>query len=175
MDKEILKIKDMKTLEALQNHEESEIVFVEETEQYMIYHDDKWYPAKIEETDSGLRINLYELSKQVVSQLPVFDDNSWEGAEKVFEDWITTKESKNFMLLGRDINYYTVFSPKEEDAEFTKLFEAVKECITFVGDVKGFDPSESGDAIEIWVQKEDAVTCMYLFEYDKGIVTYGSK
>ena len=85
---EILKVKNQAILNALQNHEDGEVCFIEDTNQYMMYKDETWIPINADMTSEGLQINLYELNKQIVSQLPAFEDSQWDGAEKVFEDWL---------------------------------------------------------------------------------------
>ena len=114
-----------------------------------------------------------------MTQLPDFEDSQWEGAESVFKEWLEGKTCKYFMLYGREINYFTIFKKKtllDEKTDFETLFKAVKECLTALGPVKSvaINKLEDGSAssIEIWVKYEDVVTCMYLFDYEEGIVVY---
>jgi hypothetical protein len=39
--------------------------------------------------------------------------------------------------------------------------------------VKAVDVTESGDAIEIWFQKENEIYVMYLFNYEAGVIKCG--
>lgn len=169
---EILKVKNQAILEALQNHEEGEVCFLEDTKQYMMYKDGIWMPIQANMTSEGLQINLYELNKQIVSQLPAFEDSQWEGAKKVFEDWSKFRYNEYFMLYGREISYFTIFKRISKNGEFESLFEALKTCLEHIGTVHGFDIVNDNSALEIWVNTNGEMTCLYLFEYDEGVVTF---
>ena len=169
---EILKVKNKAILEALQNHEDGEICFIENTNEYMMYKDGTWMPIKADMTSKGLQINLYELNKQIVSQLPAFEDSQWEGAKKVFEDWSKFRYNEYFMLYGREISYFTIFKRVSNNGEFKNLFEALKACLEHIGTVHGCDIVNDNSALEIWVNTNGEMTCLYLFEYDEGVVTF---
>ena len=169
---EILKVKNQAILNALQNHEEGEVCFIEDTNQYMMYKDGAWMPINADMTSEGLQINLYELNKQIVSQLPAFEDSQWDGAEKVFEDWLKIRSTEYFMLYGREISYFTIFKRVSKNGEFKNLFEALKACLEHIGTVHGFDVVNNNSALEIWVNTNGEMTCLYLFEYDEGVVTF---
>ena len=157
---EILKVKNQAILEALQNHEEGEVCFLEDTHQYMMYKDGTWMPIQANMTSEGLQINLYELNKQIVSQL------------RAFEDWSKFRYNEYFMLYGREISYFTIFKRISKNGEFESLFEALKTCLEHIGTVHGFDIVNDNSALEIWVNTNGEMTCLYLFEYDEGVVTF---
>ena len=147
-------------------------------------YQDEWKPVKgATKNQSGLNMNLYELNKSVVSQLPVFNEDAWNGSEKVFNDWFSTQlmrepRPRYFMLYGRDVSYFTVFRRVSGKADVKSLFAGLKEILTALGDVYAIDPTADGSAIEIWVryideeQEIDEMTCLYLFNYDEGVVTF---
>ena len=79
------------------------------------------------------------------------------------------------MLLGRDINYYTIFHCIKQVVGYDEVPAAAAEVIACVQDwgaIKSVDFNEHKDAIEIWFTKEDGETyVMYLFGYDGGVIT----
>lgn len=159
--------------------EEGQVAKIKDTEEYYYYHNNGWFPVIAEPTaDGNLQLNLYELNRNIISQLPDYSDEQWEGAEKVFSDWLAKKTSKYFMLYGREISYFTIFKKRsmlDEVVEFGSLFDALKECLVSLGPVRSIAVNELEDgssSIEIWVNYQDTVTCMYLFEYEEGIVVY---
>ena len=142
-----------------------------------------WQPYNISLDSSGVGISLYELNKSVISQLPVFNENAWSGSEKIFNDWLDRqlskeKKPKYFMLYGKDISYFTVFRRVFGTADFETFFAGLKEILTNIGDVYAIDPVEDDSAVEIWVryideeQKINEMTCLYLFNYDEGVITF---
>ena len=182
---EPLKVDNYTILINLPNHTEGEVAYCSNEDKYYIYINDelKWQPYNISMNSSGLNMNLYELNKSVVSQLPVFDENAWNGSEKIFNDWFFRQMNKKqkpryFMLYGRDISYFTVFRRVSGTADFTTFFAALRDILNSVGDVYAIDPVEDDSAIEIWVryideeQKIDEMTCLYLFNYDEGVITF---
>jgi hypothetical protein len=81
-----------------------------------------------------------------------------------------TYHNKYFMLYGKEISYFTVFKIIEPQY----LGDDVLDCCLNVGLIKAMDLTETGDAVEIWVQPHDGEpTCLYLFPYDNGIVQVG--
>lgn len=117
-------------------------------------------------------VDMYSLNKQIISQFPLFNEENWEGAEKKFNDWLETQNDKFYMLYGREINYFTLFS-KIKNGEFKNLFSALKACLESVGPIYAIDVMEDNSAVEIWAQiGEQQATCLYLFPYDDGVVYY---
>lgn len=169
---EILTVKNFKTLQALPNHSEGEVAYCEEEEKYYIYKDE-WIEIEFKkDPNKGIELNLYDLNKQIISQLPPFEDLQWAGAEKVFADWDESSNHKYYLLYGREIGYFTLFKKNNKNGEFNSLFEALKSCLNDIGDIYAFDITEDKSAIEIWVKYEDNMTVLYLFNYDTGVVTF---
>ena len=132
----------------------------------MIWHDGSWNEIKME--GSGINMGLYDMNKQIISQLPYMED--FEKAMDNIRTLYETYHNKYFMLYGKEISYFTVFKIIEPQY----LGEDVLDCCLNVGPVKTMDLTEAGDAVEIWVQSESGEpTCLYLFPYDSGIVQVG--
>lgn len=180
-----IEVDNINILKSLPNHQKGEIAIVKDEQQNYVYVDEEkgWVPLKTNIESNGLKMNLYELNKSIVSQLPVFDDNAWNGTEKVINDWFQdqlnqTKKPKYFMLYGKDISYFTVFRRVTAGFDYENFFSALKDILINIGDVYAIDPVEDKSAIEIWIryidedQKIDEMTCLYLFNYDEGVITF---
>ena len=92
-----------------------------------------------------------------------------ENFEKAISDIRTlhgTYWNKYYMMYGKEISYFTVF----EIIGLNEFGQDIIDCCTNVGVIKAMDLTESGDAVEIWVETEEGPTCLYLFPYDQGIV-----
>lgn len=120
---------------------------------------------------SGLSLGLYDMNKQIISQMPVLTDLD----EKIdlINEFHKACSNHLYMMYGKEISYFTLFSTTSNSAECENLGCGVIECLNNVGDIKAIDYTEEKDAIEIWVQQEDGATCLYLFPYDSGVVTVG--
>lgn len=176
---DLIKVTSMDELYNATEIEEGQVAIIEDKNEYYYYHNKAWFPVVAEPTaDGNLQLNLYELNRNIISQLPDYTDSQWEGAEKVFNNWLTKRNSKYFMLYGREISYFTIYKQRttlDETIEFGSLFDALKECLVSLGPVRSIAVNELEDgssSIEIWVNYEGTVTCMYLFEYEEGIVIY---
>lgn len=144
--------------------DEGEIIQTPEGK-FMIWHDNTWNEVKID--GGGINMGLYDMNKQIISQLPCMEDFS-----KALEDIRTLHETywnKYYMMYGKEISYFTLF----EIIGYNDFGNNVIDCCTNIGPIKAMDLTEAGDAIEIWVEVEDGPTCLYLFPYDSGIVRVG--
>ena len=83
-----IEVDNINILKSLPNHQKGEIAIVKDEQKNYVYVDEEkgWVPLKANIESNGLKMNLYELNKSIVSQLPVFDDNAWNGTEKVVND-----------------------------------------------------------------------------------------
>jgi hypothetical protein len=79
-----------------------------------------------------------------------------------------------YMLLCRDINYYTMFITGNEESDET-VGEAVIDCFNYLtGELKAIDLTDDGNAVEIWfaIGEEYGLVarCAYFFNYDEGVI-----
>lgn len=166
----VLEVETYEMLCALSNHEDGEIAYCTDTKKYYMYKDGAWQPVEAKMTSDGLQLNLYELNKQVVSQLPDFDDEKIEEFKKVIAEWKGNR--KAFLLVGKEIGYYTVFihtdTPEGRISE--SIEDLVIECLGNVAPIKSYEVMDE-NAIEIWLSIEDA-TVLYLINYEEGIVKF---
>ena len=133
---------------------------------YYIWHDGKWNVIKMD--GSGFEMGLYDMNKQIISQLPDLTDFSKAIAN--VRDLHGKYWNKYYMMYGKEISYFTLF----EVCGNNEFGQDVIDCCLNVGTIKAMDMTETQDAIEIWVQPKDAdPSCLYLFPYDMGIVKVG--
>lgn len=165
----ILQVQNFSILSALQNHQEGEVAYCQDEQQYYIYKDGKWIKVEANMTSDGLQLNLYDLNKQIMEQLPDFNEEQINDFKAALEIWKSPKADKYYMLYGREIGYFTLFAEDNDDDD--NLFsDSVMECLESFEAIKEYDMS--GEAVEIWVKAEDGITVLYLFAYDAGVVTY---
>lgn len=146
--------------------QDGEIVINTVDDGYYIYKDGNWMKINVE--NSGLNLGLYDLNKQIIAQLPVLSDFS--KAITDIRDLHGKYWNKYYMMYGKEISYFTLF----EVCGNNEFGQDVIDCCLNVGVIKAIDMTEAQDAVEIWVQPEDAEpTCLYLFPYDSGIVQVG--
>lgn len=116
-------------------------------------------------------IELYELNRSIIEQQGVLSADALAGKSELINTFAADTKNDFYMLYGREINYFTVFT-KYEKWELETLALAVTECLANIGSVYSIELTAEKDAIEIWVKDihQDLLTCMYLFPYDNGIV-----
>lgn len=120
-------------------------------------------PKKVE---GSFSMSLYDMNKQIVSQLPDFTDEDLNAKYDLINEF--GKGKTWCMLHGRELNYYTVFHNIEKDAEETFAM-AVIDCCRYIGHIKSIDLTENG-TIEIWTMNGDEATVLYLFDYEMGVI-----
>lgn len=154
----------------MKNHEEGEIVYCESEQQYMVYQNNSWMPVKAEMTNEGLQLNLYDLNKQIISQLPSLTNNQKEEYIKEINSF---KNGDYYMLYGKEISYFTLLKTgtKEEKLEsFGKTIFSLLNDLT--EKIYSCEKTEDNEAFEIWIEYNDEPTVLYLFNYDNGVVKY---
>ena len=164
-------VQTLKQLEAYtQKHgrfQNGDVVKIHEEDKYYVYRDG-WQELKADFKDSEVSMKLYDLNKQIMAQMESYDIDKWEQAEKDIDAWEKEIKANYYMLLCKEKSYYTIFV--DDGYEFHGLGAAVRECLEFVGNVVSIDIEP--EVIEIWIRELDDAYCMYLFNYDKGVVSF---
>lgn len=152
----------MADLVGLDKPEDGDIAFIAETKKYKIYKEEEgvW-----DDYNPDINLNLYDMNKSAMANVKNMD---WRKVEGVIKKW--NPEGTYFLMYCKDIGYFTLFK-KDENAN-EKFHEAFKECLINVGDLKACDIVEDGSGLEIWVKLKETneMVCMYLFNYDEGVV-----
>lgn len=119
--------------------------------------------------NGNLQMNIYELNKQLISQMAALSEEDLEDSKQLIRGYFQEHENEFYMLLCKDISYYTLFYIVDYITEPAAADEVI-ECIKDIGTVKSIDRTEDG-AIEIWAQPgESDPLVMYLFPYDMGVI-----
>ena len=119
-----------------------------------------------QKVNGSLNMSMYELNKCVVRQLPSMAEEQLAAAGDLIDSF--QKENKYFMLLGKDLDYYTIFQTKENMEE--TMGEAVIDCLSNLGDIKAIDLTPEEQTIEIWITQNGEAYVLYLFNYDDGVI-----
>lgn len=165
----MIAVKNISALRALVNHEEGEVAFVEEENKKYCYQTDDWYPMEIEPEGEGIKMSLYDLNKQIIGQQPAFNDEQIAEAKATLRNFIDGLHNRYYMLLCKELSYYTVF--RFDALEPEKMEDAVLDCMSYLGEIKGVYPDDSGDAIALWATQDDNTFAAFFFPYDGGVIT----
>jgi hypothetical protein len=160
-----LKIKKIDPSQIRYTPEEGELIQTPEGK-YVIWHDGSWNEIKME--NGGINMGLYDINKQIISQLPALNDFTKAIAD--VRDLHSKYWNEYYMMYGKEISYFTLFKV----CGMNEFGQDVIDCCANIGVIKAMDMTEAADAIEIWIQSEnDEPTCLYLFPYDNGVVQVG--
>lgn len=161
-------VKTLNTMNALKNHKENEECYCEETQKSYRWNGNEW--EEIE--PSKISMNLYEMNKNIISQLP---EIKLEDIDKDIFRNVLIENCDHYMLLSREYGYYTVFEYGGPFDYICDTFEnEVYDIITHIGTVHSLEEKDDG-AIEFWIKPngEEEVFVFYLFPYEQGVVYYG--
>ncbi len=112
-------------------------------------------------------MSLYDMSKQIVSNLPVKSTNiELEPFKKTLRKF---KHLGYFMLLCREQNDYTVIRVRKANNP-DKFENLIIELLQSRGDIKDIDYGDDKDSLECWIQKDEEVYMYKLFPYSWGVI-----
>jgi hypothetical protein len=151
----------------IDNPIEGQSAYSPETKKLYVYNDGEW---KMVTGETNLGITMYDLNKQIIAQMGVLEGIPREEAHLRITDMAAVSQNTYFMLLCRDINYYTLFKLDKDNSGLCNIASEVFECAEEIGAIKSAEGVEGG-AVEIWVHPVDGdPVVMYLFPYDQGVV-----
>ncbi len=119
-------------------------------------------------SDSKLSLmSLYDMSKQIVAQLPVRATTAeLEPCKKIIRKF---KHLGYYMLLCREENDYTVVRVRKAKSQ-DKFEDLIIELLQSRGDIKDIDYDTDKQSLECWVQKDDKIMMYKLFPYSWGVI-----
>lgn len=135
----------------------------------------RWDPIegwKLFQFDGDIKMTAYDINKQIIGQLPIMDKTAIAEKKKTIREFVSNKQNQFYMLLCREVNYYTVFAIDVKLADEC-VDDVVIECAADLGLIKSIEPTEDGNAIEIWVSNSEDTYAMYFFPYDAGVIVCG--
>ena len=148
---------------------EGDIAMSPETQKLYTYKDGQWEMIKGE---SSLGVTMYDLNKQLISQLPVLDKDAIITARKEAQRFINDTNNYYYMLLAREMNYYTIFHiPSIPSEPICPIIDELWGCVEYMGEIKAADVNNG--AIEFWVQSQEEGSepiFMMFFPYDAGVI-----
>ena len=160
----IINVKDSVEIASLNPEQigEGTIVFIENEKKYQVFENGAWG-----DYNPDLKLSLYDMNKNLVASQKNMD---WRKVENVIKKW--NPKGTYFLMYCKDIGYFTLFKRTEGAPE--KFHEVFKDCLINVGDLKACDITEEGNGLEIWIKPKDSnsAICMYLFNYDEGVVEF---
>ena len=149
------------------NPTEGQKAFSPQTKKLYCFTNGEW---KLLEGDINLGMTIYDLNKQVISQMGVLEGTAREEAHLHITDMAACSNNTYFMLLCREMNYYTLFKLDKDNSSLCNIASEVFDCVEDIGAIKSVEDVDGG-AIEIWAHPVDGdPVAMYLFPYDAGVI-----
>ena len=158
-------------LNSLQNVSDGDLILVDNDKQVYCCTNGELTPIS---SDANLNLSLYDLNKNIISQLEPLDLNQIGEKMSLFKDFYNKTDNKHYMLLCKEYNYYTIFE-YEHMLQVADFAGAVSNIVSELGDVYSIENDSTGGALESWVKAEGegAPLVFYLLPYDQGVVYYG--
>ena len=126
-----------------------------------------------DETTSAIGMNMYDINKQIISQLPAIDQEDMAVVKRdIIRKYCDQMKAEYYMLLCRDINYYTVFKIDLKLADET-VEDVLVDCANYIGAIKSIGFTEDEQALELWMTNEEDTYVAYFFPYDQGVIVCG--
>lgn len=150
-----------------------EAVYVEDEDKLYAFDGYTWRPLEVKTDGKGLELSLFDMNEQILRQQGPLKGEDVDKAKDVLADYINfSPKGDYYMLLNHKKSYFTVFNMVNEgDYQFFDFGNAVLQCASDLGEIYSVSRTEDNQAIEIWVcDEDDTMHCLYLFNYDKGIV-----
>ncbi len=150
---------------------EDDIVYCEnEDKQYRLV-EGQW----LEEEAKNMQLNLYDLNRSLVQQLPPLTPEELQKTKDTINSYVEENPSNYYMLLCRELNYYTVFAFDHSNPEFSTLAYAIEACYGGLGVIYSVEYNKEDRIIEIWFAPEEGQVpnCAFLFDYTPGVITFG--
>lgn len=150
----------------------NELVYVEDEDAMYCLKDNAW--QKVESGSATLQFSQYDLNKMMMANHKPLTLDEKEEVKETINDWRKKNQSsKFFMLLGREVNYYTIFAATEILDDFkVDLGTGILECFDSIGDLYSVEETEE-NSIELWTKVKDDFIVLYLFPYDQGVIEIG--
>ena len=150
----------------IDNPIEGQSAYSPETKKLYVYSEGEW---KMVTGETNFGMTIYDINKQIISQMGELEGIAREEAHLLITDTVATSGQTYFMLLCRDINYYTLFKLDKDNSGLCNVASEVFDCAEDIGALKSVESVEG--AIEIWVHPiDEEPLAMYLFPYDAGVI-----
>ena len=113
---------------------------------------------------------LYDANKQLVLKIEhPLTHLELSRKQELLEEFFNNV-SEFAMMLCHERRDYTIFQLHcSSTAEFNAAAEVILCCMNR-GDIYSIEPTEDGQAYEIWLKIDDDAYCYYLFPYDQAVI-----
>lgn len=118
-----------------------------------------------------LELDNYTIHRQMYSQMTPPSQEDLKTQYAALGAWASSHYTSHYyMLLCRDVHYYTVFNLINPN--YDKLVQEIKECLAFKGRVLDIQYNHATDAYEIWIKeyKTNEVYLYMLFEAEDFVI-----
>lgn len=164
-------------MKVVNRFQKGEIAHLTEEDTYLMYDGEQWLElgADLNVNNEGAQMTLYDLNKMFFAQLtPKETYEEKMECEEIFNKYHDLIKSDRYMLLCKEISYYTIFEMNDTDiADFSNFGPALIECLENVGKILNVEILETEQVVEIWMRlDDDQNVCMYLFNAADFIVTF---
>lgn len=157
----MITVDTLSILNKLKIKEEGDTAYVNKEEKIYKQTNGEWVEQGLPQ--GKMNVNIYDMNKQIISQFKPLEDKAiMEPIRK-----LKNEGGKYFMLICRDIGYYTLYTIGTGE----RIEREVVACLHDIGEIKGIERIEETDTLEIWVQPEgEDPIVMQFFNYDKGVI-----
>ena len=114
-----------------------------------------------------VNLTTYQMNQMMYNQLTDLNEEELEDCKNTLCSYLESAPDSYYMLLCKDISYYTVFHLV---AEGPKIADEIIECVKELGSIKEVDITKDGSAIEIWFADSEEAHAAYFFPYSKGVI-----
>ena len=166
-----MEVKKFKSIKQMNRHTGVDGQYAMVGEKIFQYKDDtrKWEPFSPTGAQLEIAQNMYAMAKTVAAQAPAMTDEVIQQKKEMIAGFLKNNSSnKYFMLLLKEIDYYTLFVTNENSNE--NMSDVIIECLQNLGAIVDIN-DESAGAIEVWVKDEfNEAHIGYFFPYDQGVI-----
>lgn len=153
-----------------------EIACIKDTQRVYKFVNDSWEPV-IANSDSGLKMSLYDLNKIAVENLkPMMASDIITILTTAEHSYYPKKKWTYLMLMCKELSWFTIIKNTPQ-GEYDTLADAVGDLFTsYPGykETKSIDINDDA-TVDIWVLIDDEIYMFKLFPCDEFVVTVGSK
>lgn len=125
---------------------------------------------------NSMEVSLYWMNQKLISGMPELTMEQRRAiGETLIPDWLSRYEDNYYMLLCKELSYYTVFHfdrPFEKEGQdFDRFWNEMQEVLDSVILIKVVEEDTNG-AIAVWGEwlGDGEIHCFYLFPYSQGVV-----
>lgn len=163
-------IEQVETLEEIVEPRAGQIVWCESEKATYRWDPIAGWERLPEEGTTDVAMNMYDINKQIIAQLPAINEADLIAVKReVIRKYCDQMKAEYYMLLCRDINYYTVFKIDLNLADET-IEDVLVDCANYIGTIKSISLTEDEQALELWMTNDNDTYAAYFFPYDEGVI-----